>query len=79
MIRVSMFYPHTPEMHFDLDYFLTRHVPLMESLLTPEGLLHVEVDRGLAMSDPALPVQFAVIAYLTFHGYEEMQTAMGTQ
>lgn len=78
MIRVSMFYPHASEGHFDLDYFLSRHVPLIESLLTPEGLMSIEVDHGMAMADPQQELQFTAVLHLSFQGYEEMQTAMGS-
>lgn len=77
MIRVSIFYPNTPESKFNLEYYLHTHIPKVESILKPLGLESVEADRGLGTSMPSDPLPFAVVEHLTFNNFEEMQTAMG--
>jgi uncharacterized protein (TIGR02118 family) len=78
MIRVSFFYPNTPESSFDLDYFLNQHLPKVEAALKPEGLTRMEIDRGIGTPNPETPLQYAVIEHLLFNNFEEMQCALGT-
>jgi uncharacterized protein (TIGR02118 family) len=77
MIRVSFFYPNTPESFFNLDYFLNQHLPKVQKVLQPEGLAGVEVDRGIGTSNPEIPLQYSVIEHLLFNNFEEMQCALG--
>lgn len=47
MIRLQAFYPNTKDGHFDHDYYVNRHAPLVHELLDPLGLVGFEVSRGL--------------------------------
>jgi uncharacterized protein (TIGR02118 family) len=77
MIRVSIFYPNTPESQFDLEYYLHTHIPKVEEVLRPLGLVNLEADRGIGTSMPSDPLPFAVVEHLMFNNFEEMQTALG--
>ncbi len=77
MIRVSIYYPNTTASKFNLEYFLTQHVPLVEGRLRPVGLERVEIDEGIATPKPDDPVPFSVVEHLVFNNFEEMQTALG--
>jgi hypothetical protein len=37
MIRVTVSYPNTAGARFDLDYYLTTHIPLVEAKLSGRG------------------------------------------
>jgi uncharacterized protein (TIGR02118 family) len=77
MIRVSFFYPNTQESSFNLDYFMHKHIPVLEEALKPAGLVSVEIERGIGTPIPDVPVPFSIIEHLMFNNFEEMQTAMG--
>jgi uncharacterized protein (TIGR02118 family) len=77
MIRVSIFYPNTQESLFNLDYYLTQHIPMLEHQLRPAGLEKIEVDEGIGTPMPGQPVPFSVIEHLIFDNFENMQMALG--
>jgi hypothetical protein len=46
MIKVSILYPNKPGSHFDMNYYVTKHMPMAMRLLS-KGLRKTEVDAGL--------------------------------
>lgn len=71
MIRASVYYP-SGKGSFDMDYYLNTHIPLVEKLMSPYGLLRVEVDRGIGgMPGEAAP--FTAIARMIFNSMEGFQ------
>lgn len=78
MIKVSFFYPNTQESKFNLDYYLTQHIPMLREQLEPQGLVSVEIDEGIGTPKPDSPVPFVVVEHLFFNNYEQMQMALGT-
>jgi uncharacterized protein (TIGR02118 family) len=46
MIKVSVLYPNKPGTHFDMNYYVTKHIPMAMRLLS-KGLHKTEVDAGL--------------------------------
>nr|WP_067295429.1 EthD family reductase [Marinobacterium profundum] len=68
MIKVSVMYPKGADIHFDTDYFLTSHKPLVVKLLG-DALKGVEVNFGLAgPSGKAAP--YIAMTHLTFESME---------
>jgi hypothetical protein len=48
MIRVTVLFPKTNDSHFDMDYYLSKHVPMTTSRLQSLGIpVEAEVDAGL--------------------------------
>lgn len=76
MIKVSVVYPNNPDTHFDFEYYLGTHVPLVGSLLAPAGLRRAEVDRGLG-GMPGEPAPFHAMAHLHFDTVEAFTAAFG--
>ena len=79
MIRVSVLYPKSDNSHFDLDYYLTKHIPMTKELLTPTGIVRIEVDEGLAGFPPDQPATYHAIGYLVFEKIEDLQNGMAAQ
>lgn len=77
MIRVSIYYPNTEKSIFNLEYYLTQHIPLVKRLLKPAGLENMEVDEGIGTPMPGNLVPYSVVAQLLFNNFEEIQTALG--
>lgn len=57
MIKVSVLYPRKPDTHFDMNYYLSHHMPLAMRLLK-NGLRKTEVDAGLHGARPDEPSPF---------------------
>lgn len=74
MIKVSVYYPYSDGAAFDLDYYVTKHVPMVRGLLGA-ACKGAEVDSGLAGGDPGQPPAFATIGHLLFDSVEEFQGA----
>jgi len=72
MIRASVYYP-SGEGKFDMDYYLESHIPLVEKLLTPYGLVKIEVDKGIGGGKPGESAPFVAIAQMVFNSMEELQ------
>jgi uncharacterized protein (TIGR02118 family) len=70
MMIISVLYPVTPDTTFDMDYYLTSHVPLVRRLLEPMGLR----DTRVLTSAPDSP--YPVIAELTFDDLDSLNAAL---
>ncbi len=57
MIKVSVLYPNKPGSHFDMNYYVAKHMPLAMRLLN-KGLRKTEVDAGIQGTAPAEPPHF---------------------
>jgi uncharacterized protein (TIGR02118 family) len=77
MIRVAALYPNKPGSRFDMDYYLTRHVPWARAELEKAGMTAMEIDRGIAGMAPGAAAPFHVIALMTFRTLEDFQRALG--
>ena len=76
MVRISVQYPSGDGKKFDVDYYVKKHMRLVQQRLGGLGLLRWEVDRGLAGGTPGAPAPFACIGHLYFNTVDEFQAAM---
>jgi uncharacterized protein (TIGR02118 family) len=76
MIKVSVLYPRTESLKFDMKYYLERHIPMVKAKLGA-ALKSASVDEGLAGASPGQPPSFAVIATLGFESVDAFQNAFG--
>ena len=72
MIKVSVLYPNTPDGRFDLEYYQTRHVPMVIDRCAG-ALVRGEIERGVAGLEPGSPAPFRIAGHLTFQSAESMQ------
>jgi uncharacterized protein (TIGR02118 family) len=79
MIRVVILYPKTSDSHFNVDYYLNHHIPLVRDIFRDLSLVKIEVDEGLANAFPEQPVPFASISYFTFDRQEDFMAGMGAR
>ncbi|MBF0564848.1 MAG: EthD family reductase [Nitrospirae bacterium] len=74
MIEVSIFYPNSEGGKFDLDYYLTTHMPMSIRLLG-EALRGVTVGLGISGGPPGSQPTYVVIARLLFDSPEAFYAA----
>jgi uncharacterized protein (TIGR02118 family) len=79
MIRVTVLFPKTSNNHFDMDYYLSKHVPMTTARLQSLGLpVEAEVDEGPGSITPGEPAPYAAIGYLLFEKMEDLQKGLAT-
>jgi len=58
MIKVSVMYPNGEKKHFDMGYYLNKHLPLVGKL-PGEKLKDANVDKGIGSVDPGSSAPYA--------------------
>ncbi|MBM4312599.1 MAG: EthD family reductase [Deltaproteobacteria bacterium] len=79
MYKVSVMYPNQKDCRFDLEYYRTKHMALVERHMKPFGLLRTEVLRGISGGD-GQPAPYVCIGNLYFDsadGYQRGGVASG--
>lgn len=74
MFVIHVLYPNTPGSRFDLDYYKSKHMPLVRRLMDPMGL------RALGFYQPVEAMgrpPYQVIAELRFDDAKSAQAALG--
>ena len=69
MIKVSVLYPNMPGGHFDLEYYRTRHMPMVLQRCGSAAKLDA-IERGLAEAP------FCVAMHLLFENLEAMNDSL---
>ncbi|PWW33842.1 EthD family reductase [Chromohalobacter israelensis] len=70
MIDVMVAYPNQNDLTFDDQYYLEKHVPLVEDNLGEHGLRYVRIHRG---TDAASP--YHLMTHLGFDSAEAFESA----
>jgi uncharacterized protein (TIGR02118 family) len=78
MIKLTVLYPNTENSHFDMDYYLQKHTPLVKQRLTPLGLVKIELSAGVAGMAPGATASYAMIGNLCFNSMEDLQNSLAT-
>lgn len=76
MISLTVLYPKTADSHFDMDYYLHTHTPLVRQRLTPIGLIGIDLEAGLAGGAPDSPPAYALISRLNFTSLDQLQNVL---
>jgi len=74
MIKVSVFYPNTADGKFDMNYYLTSHMPMVKQKLGA-ACKSIAVEQGIAGATPGAPAAFIAMGHLVFDSVEAFQTA----
>ena len=77
MIRMSILYPATAGSRFDWEYYMGPHVELANRLLTPRGMMKLEIDRGIGGFPPGAPAPYHAVGHLFFPSVPVLEAAMG--
>ena len=76
MITVNVLYPNTDSLKFNMNYYLTSHIPMIQKALGA-ALKGVLVQQGVGGAAPGSKAQYHVMTQLSFDSVESYQTAFG--
>lgn len=76
MIKVSVMYPNTPGARFDHDYYRTKHMPLVKSLMG-DSCNSYTVDKGLAGGAAGAPATYIAMCHIFCDSIEAFQKGFG--
>ena len=74
MIKVSVLYPNGANSNFDMNYYLTKHIPMVKQKLG-SACKNVAVEEGIAGGAPGAPATYLAMAHLTFESIDAFQKA----
>lgn len=74
MIKVSVLYPNGEGSRFDMNYYCTRHMPMVREKLG-SACKGVAVEQGVGGAEPGAPAPFAALGHLLFDSIEDFQAA----
>ena len=75
MVVVTVLYPKTATSHFDYEYYVTKHMPMVQARWAGMGMTHAELLRGTATLEREPPA-FALMAKLVFASQAALQAAL---
>ena len=76
MIKVSVFYPNSPGSSFNMEYYLTRHMPMVGEKLGA-ACKSVAVEEGLGGLPPGTAAPYSAICHLGFDSVQAFEAAFG--
>lgn len=78
MIKVSVFYPNQPGATFDMTYYCSHHMPLVQRLVG-SALKSMAVEQGVGGSEPGSPPRYLAMGHLYFDSIETFQSSFGSK
>jgi len=76
MITVNVLYPNQDGATFDMNYYLTSHIPMLKRAVG-SALKGCVVEQGLGGAAPGTKPAYSVLCHLRFDSVEAFQTAFG--
>jgi uncharacterized protein (TIGR02118 family) len=72
MIRVAILYPNSEGAKFDMEYYISKHLPLAK---TKTGCTSFSADLGVSGGAPGVKSPYIAIGYLTYESLEHFQSS----
>jgi uncharacterized protein (TIGR02118 family) len=76
VVKVSVFYPNSAGCKFDMSYYLTKHMPMVQQKLGA-ACKSIAVEQGLAGGAPGAPATYVAMGHLYFDSTDAFQAAFG--
>ena len=76
MTKVAIMYPGGEGHTFDMDYYATKHMPMVADLFG-ESLRHWSIDKGVSGRTPGEPITYIAIGYFYFDSIQAYGEAFG--
>lgn len=74
MIKVSVMYPTADGKTFDIDYYCTSHMPMVQQTLGA-ACKRIEVEQGLSGAQPGSKPAYMAMGHLFFDSVDAFQAA----
>jgi uncharacterized protein (TIGR02118 family) len=74
MIKVGVFYPYSDGAKFDMNYYVTKHMPMVRQKLGA-ACKGVTVEQGVGGGAPGSPPAFVAMGHLLFDSADAFQAA----
>ena len=76
MIKVSVLYANGEGKSFDMDYYLSKHIPLVGRLLG-DAVKGASIEKGLAGGAPGSVAPYATMSNLYFDSVAAFESSFG--
>ncbi|HVO45512.1 MAG TPA: EthD family reductase [Steroidobacteraceae bacterium] len=76
MIRVSVLYPNGAGTKFDMAYYTSKHMPMVQKLCGA-ACRSIAAERGVGGGEPGSKPTYIAAGHLTFDSVEAFQKAFG--
>ncbi|WP_031527427.1 EthD family reductase [Dyadobacter crusticola] len=76
LIKISVLYPFSEGKTFDVDYYETKHMPMVAGFLG-SNLVRYTIEKGVASGIPNQPLPFMAIGSFYVKSLKEYQDAIG--
>jgi len=76
MIKFTVLYPNDASKNFDMDYYCTKHIPLVAGLLG-DSVKGASVEKGIASGAPSDPAPFIATGNLYFESMASFESNFG--
>jgi uncharacterized protein (TIGR02118 family) len=76
LIKVSVLYANEPGCKFDMNYYLSQHMPMVQQKLGP-ACKRMAVEEGIAGGVPGAPATYVAMGHLYFDSTDAFQAAFG--
>ena len=74
MIKVSVLYPAGPNATFDMDYYCTKHMPMVQGKLGT-ACKRIAVEQGIAGGTKGAPPTYIAMGHLYLDSVAEFEAA----
>ncbi|WP_439556444.1 EthD family reductase [Dyadobacter sp.] len=75
-IKVSVMYPYAEGKNFNMDYYETKHMPMVAGFLG-SNLIKYTIEKGIASGIPNQPMPFMAIGTFYVKSLSDYQAAIG--
>lgn len=74
MIKVTLLYPNGEGKTFDMDYYIDKHVPMVQGKLG-DACKKADVDQGLSGAEPGSQAIYLAMSHLYFDSVDAFQNS----
>jgi uncharacterized protein (TIGR02118 family) len=75
MIKVSVFYPNSAGATFDMAYYTSKHLPMLQKKVP--SCKGIAAEKGVAGATPGSQPTYIAIAHLLFDSVESFESGFG--
>jgi uncharacterized protein (TIGR02118 family) len=74
MIKISVFYPYKEGATFDIDYYVSRHMPMVRDKIGP-ACKGIAVEHGVSGAAPGTHPPFIALGHILLESAQALETA----